>query len=103
MATRSKAAAAKSAATAQESNLKFHNTYSVGEFRKFFDNRPLDVVAHPKTGHIFFACGQARGLVAKEIDLSKECAVSEVEREDGTHLFLLHNRKADNVLMSFND
>lgn len=102
MATRKKAAAATSAAQ-ESSNLKFHNTYSVNEFRGFFDNRPLDVVENPRNGHIFFACGQARGLVAKEIDYSKECAVSEVEREDGTHLFLLHNRKTDNVLMSFND
>lgn len=100
MATKSKVAAAKSAA--QSSSLEFNNSYSIKEFRGLCNNRPLEVVENPHTGKLFFTCGDVTGAVAKDIDYTGNCVVSEVS--DGTQaFFMLHNKSMDNVRMVWND
>lgn len=86
------------------SSSNFGNTYSVKEFRGLNNNRPLEVVQSPETGKLFFACGSIRGAVSHKIDYSQPCVISEVKDKDtGDWIFLLHNKKTDNIIMSWDD
>ena len=82
----------------------FGNSYSVKEFRAMNNNQALDVVQSPETGKFFFACGRIRGAVSHKIDYTQPCVISEVKDKDtGEWLFVLHNKRTDNIIMSWDD
>ena len=72
-------------------------TYTIEQFKSFAGSTRLDVVCSPKTGKLFFTCGNIQGPVTTTKSLKQlaedGCAVSLMA--DGT--YLLHGVGSDNV------
>ena len=81
-------------------DLTFGVSKSLSAFKAENGGESIKVIRNPKTGKIFFSCGDKKGAVAQKTiaqDFKGDLRV--VEASDGNeHFLLLCNESSDNVL-----
>ena len=83
-------------------NLEYKSTWTIEQFKDLHKDSQLNVVKNPKTGKLFFTCGDAQGAVSKNVAESGTPVVSEVsDKSTGEVFFMLHAQANNNVVMSF--
>ena len=87
----------------EQAPIIYHETFTVEQFKDAHKDSKLTVVKNPKTGKLFFTCGDVKaGAVSKNITADSNVVVSDVTiTETGERLFMLHNQASNNVVMTF--
>ena len=80
-------------------NLTFGMSKSLSAF-KAENGESMKIIRNPKTGKVFFSCGDKKGAVAaKTYSNNFEGDLRVVEASDGNeHFLLLCNESSDNVI-----
>ena len=80
-------------------NLTFGTEKSLSAF-KAENGGTMKIIRNPKTGKVFFSCGEKKGAVAaKTVDSNFRGDLKVVKVEDGQEEFLLLcNESSDNVI-----
>ena len=81
-----------------EAKLTFLKTLSIADFKASNNNNAIEIIKSPKTGKLFFTCGQTTGPVAG--DYKESPCVSLVHGEEGedSAFWMLHKKSSTNTV-----
>lgn len=86
----------------EATNLTYNKTFTVEQFKTMQQDSRIEVITNPKTGKLFFVCGNTQGAVSSNVSQTNTPVVSEVtDPTTGSTFFMLHARSNKNVVMTF--